>query len=225
MKENKGRNYRYKLCGLDSNHNFVVIYETETIFEMDCFTSHNFCNKEDMQKKIEEKYNRQFLDIFIASNIAKKEEQITYTNNIIFDNNVIPENDKLCNIYLEYLLEDRRRIRTSFYYYMPRFKDENIYMVSDEELRLLVKNIITSYKKRRDIYFELLNHGKIKLVNIAENQKEKDYLSSLLDSIECNKLKDESENIILEKVINSEEEPFSCFDLEDYQEMSQKKRR
>ena len=108
---------------------------------------------------------------------------------------------------------------------MPRFKDENIYMVSDEELRLLVKNIITSYKKRRDIYFELLNHGKIKLVNIAENQKEKDYLSSLLDSIECNKLKDESENIILEKVINSEEEPFSCFDLEDYQEMSQKKRR
>lgn len=228
MKENKEIFYKHKLCGIDSDHNFVIIYEAETIFEIDCFTSSKFLDRQDMYKKIEERYSKRFFNIFIVSNLQKtaNNQKCKYSSDIMFCKNLMPESEKLCNIYADYLLEDRKRIRSSFYYYMPRFKDENLYTISESELKLLVKKRIDSYKKRRDVYFELLKNKKIKEVEIVE--KESDYLKSVIDEITLNdevinkenKTKEDvktiSQDVMLEKVISGQEEPFSYFDLEDF---------
>ena len=83
-----------------------------------------------------------------------------------------------------------------------------------------LSNHMTTYRKKRDCYFQLVNSGNLK--TREAKQKEKDYLETIIEQIDTNLGTDE--NIMIEKIRNGEIEP-NYYDLEDYLSMKRHRRR
>lgn len=235
MKDNN-ESKKNRLYGITMNNKMIVIYETDTIFEMDCFTTDKFDNKEDMYEKLNKLHGITFTKFFIevSGQIKGGKQALKHneTYDIMYGNNILPKLDDLQGIYSDYLLEDRKRLKTSFSYYMPRLKEENIYKMEESEVRLQVKNRIKSYKKMRRVYFELLKNGKIKLSNTNKEKPLNDYARSLISNIDTNYIDKDTEKltnqevneisdmIMIDKIRNNEEEAFLYYDLEEIERMS-----
>ena len=79
-----------------------------------------------------------------------------------------------------------------------------------------LKNTLKDYSKIRNIYFELLNHGRIKL--ILDKKEDTDYLKDLIDNATSY---DNDTDIILSKIKSNELEP-NYYDHEEYLSMKSK---
>ena len=217
MKSESTEEYkRYKLYAIDSEDNLVIIKETETIYELDCYTF-QYDNRIDMINKLKKEYGKEFKDFFIESKVRKKEEteQGKIIIDIIYFNNVIPAHDELCDIYTDYLLEDKNRIKESFGYYMPRHKNKDLSEMNPDEFRIIVKKRIKSYKKMREVYFELLKNNKIKLV-ISKNQIKNLYLHAFLKEIDENFEGKDIKNMTEEELVNLANNMNMARIIEDY---------
>lgn len=240
---------RYKLYGIDHLDNKVVLFETTSIEKVDEFTK-QFTDKEDLLMQLSERYEINFLDFYIESKGQKQKENESgkIINNILYMDDKIPPLVELQDIYINYLLEDRNRIKYSFGRYKPRFMSNEGINTERYILDSAVRAKINSYMNAREIYFELLKNGKIKskkpnfdyvkeLKKLDEENKEIDYFKGLLNfinsdypEIEPEKLTSEnvdmiSDSIMIDEIRSGNVEPFEYYDLEDYISMSSKKGR
>lgn len=233
---------RYKVYAIDSSGKKIDFFDAKNIEEVDSFTI-NFLNKNDLLDMLNKRYDRKFVDFYIESKVQKKQsnESGKIISDIIYMENYIPEIEKLQQIYIDYLLEDRRRIRTSFGYFKPSFKNENVNLVEPYRLISSVKNKIkkSNYMNIRKVYFELLHAEKIKTVDVdlEEEKKEPDYSRQLISSVDTDypdinperiteqDVRRVSDFILFDKIRNGEVEPFEYYDIEDYVGMSEEKGR
>lgn len=240
---------RYKLYGIDSSGKKVVLFEATSIEKVDEFTK-QFINKDDLLIQLSERYEINFLDFYIESRGQKQadNEQGKIIKNIVYMDDKIPSLGELQDIYINYLLEDRNRIKYSFGHYKPRFMSDEGINVESYRLASSVRAKISSYMNVREVYFELVKNGKIKskrndfdyvkdLKKLDKKNKEIDFFEQLLNiinsdysEVEPEKMTSEdvrmiSDSIMVDKIRNGEVEPFEYFDLEDYVSMSSKKGR
>lgn len=191
------------LIGITNDNKKVIIYDANTLFELDCFTS-MFDNYKDLVNKYNKKNNIHLRSITIQTSNGNT------INDIIYSSNVIPEINILCDMYHKYLLEDKIRIKYSYLANLPSFIGRNIFNITEKELLFHLKNTMKDYSKIRTIYFELLNHGRIKL--ILNKKEDTDYLKDLIDNATSH---DNDIDIILSKIKSNELEP-NYFDHEEY---------
>ena len=92
------------LIGITNDNKKVIIYEANTLFELDCFTS-MFDNYKDLVNKYNKKNNIHLRSITIQTSNGNT------INDIVYSSNVIPEINMLCDMYYKYLLEDKIRIK------------------------------------------------------------------------------------------------------------------
>lgn len=197
------------LIGITNDNKKVIIYETDTLFELDCFTS-MFDNLNDLTIKYNRKNNTLLKKIIIQTSNGNT------INDIVYSSNVIPETNILRDMYYKYLLEDKIRIKYSYLANLPSFIGRNIFNINEKELLFHLKNTMKDYSKIRNIYFELLDHGKIKL--ILDKKEDTDYLKDLIDNTTS---QDSNIDIILSKIKSNELEP-NYFDHEEYLSMKSK---
>lgn len=233
---------RYKLYSIDDKGKTNILFEASSIERVDDFTS-QFKNKSDLLAYFSSRYEINFVDFFVESRGYKSQEKKgKVIEDIVYEANEIPSYDSLCASFLSYLLEDRSRVRTYLRKYKPKFLSDNLeYAVSDDYLDRIIRTKINSYIKVREVYFCLLDAGRI---NINDNKmddisrrKEIDHLYELLDQIKQNFPIEEPEKIssadpeyekdmsIVEKVFSGEYEPFEYLDLEDYERLKKGPRR
>ena len=197
------------LIGITNDNKKVIIYEANTLFELDCFTS-MFDNYNDLVNKYNKKNNIHLRSITIQTSNGNT------INDIVYSSNVIPEINMLCDMYYKYLLEDKIRIKYSYLANLPSFIGRNIFNITEKELLFHLKNTLKDYSKIRNIYFELLNHGRIKL--ILDKKEDTDYLKDLIDNATSY---DNDTDIILSKIKSNELEP-NYYDHEEYLSMKSK---
>lgn len=197
------------LIGITNDNKKVIIYETDTLFELDCFTS-MFDNYGDLVGKYNRKNNTLLKKIIIQTSNGNT------INDIVYSSNVIPETNILCDMYYKYLLEDKIRIKYSYLANLPSFIGRNIFDINEKELLFHLKNTMKDYSKIRNIYFELLDRGRIKL--ILDKKEDTDYLKDLIDNATS---QDSNIDIILSKIKSNELEP-NYFDHEEYLAMKSK---
>lgn len=177
----KERLKRYALIGVDINDNLIRIKEYVTILELDNFTR-QFKDKNDAIAKLKELTNRNIKDLAIENRYNSKFDKIDYSHDIIFKENIIPEDNELLDLYFKYLIEDRTRLKTSTSYYRPILKRGNVFSIPEDKIRENINTRIKDYKSKRDIYFELLKHSKIKLDSGFSKQER--YFNSLIKNID-----------------------------------------
>lgn len=232
---------RYKLFAIDDKRKPVLVFESTSIERLDDFTS-QFANKNDLLAHFSSRYDIKFVDFYVESRGYKNQEQKgKLIEDIVYESNEIPSYDFLCTKFLNYLLEDRTRIRIYLRKYKPKFLNDNLeYAVSDDYLERVIRAKINSYIKAREVYFQLLDAGKINIKDDKKNNnvgEEIDHLYELLEKIKWNFPVEEPDDIalvdpeyskdmsIVEKVVSGEYEPFEYLDLEDYERLKKGPRR
>lgn len=206
----------YELILIDSSNKWTVVYSSKNIFEIDCFTG-EYLNREDFLSKMSEKLNKIITDVMIKSTFQRKER---YIKDIVYANNYFPNHEFLILRYAKFLFEDKSRIANSFLINFPKFKNTNYDFISYFEIAEALSKHMTTHRKRRDCYFQLVNSG---YLNPREaKQEEQDYLKTLIEDIDTDLGTDE--DIMIEKIKNGEIEP-NCYDLEDYLSMKRHRRR
>ena len=191
------------LIGFTNDNKKVILYDTDTLFELDCFTS-MFDNLDDLVNNLNKKAKISLRKIAIQTSSGN------IINDIIYKNDELPKTDILCDMYYKYLLEDKIRIKYSYLANLPSLIGRNIFNITDKELLFHLRNTMKEYSKIRYIYFELLNHGKIKVNKTSE--EDTDYLKKLIDNTIS---QDNDIEIILSKIKSNELEP-NYFDHEEY---------
>jgi len=247
MEKYTGGNRVYRFYCVDSKGVKIEIFNKNSIEKIDDFTK-QFEDKDDMLMQLSNQYEINFLDFFIESKMEKQKPNNPgkIIRDIVYKGNVFPSKEKLQDLYIDYLLENRQRIKRSFARYKPRFMNDEALNVEPYRLASSVRAKIKDYMKVREVYFELLKYGKIdgkREFDYVKELREEDLMKSLdnfyrmINSIntdypdqEPEKLTKEdveniSENITVEKVKSGEYEPFEYLDLEDYIRMQSKGRR
>ena len=244
MEKYTGGKRIYRLYCVDPYGIKVQLLEKNSIEKLDEFTK-QFEDRDDLLMQLSERYEINFQDFFVES---KKEKQKPNTpgkkiRDIVYKGNPFPEIGKLQDLYIDYLLENRERIRQSFAYYKPKFMSDEGVNVEPYILESSVRAKIKDYMKIRQVYFELLKNGKVSgtieidYVKELKEQKLKEIIDNFISilndinteypDIDPDELTEEdveniSENIMVEKVRSGEYEPFEVFDLEDYIRMQNK---
>jgi len=199
---------------IDYKNRQEIVFSTRKLFDMDCFT-YNFVNKQDILEKMESKYNRKFKNVMIKSSFQNKEK---YIYNIMYKYNSFPDEEFLINKYATFLFNNKDKIKDSFIFELPYFKNRNTDYIGYFALMEIISKYITSYRIKRKCYFHLLNSGQLKTKNIEED----DYLKSIISNIDTDDLTDD--DIMIEKIRNGEIEP-NFYDIEDYLSMKRYKKR
>lgn len=232
---------KYTIFGVDSRNKKFPIFSVSSIERVDDFTR-GFENKEDALLSLSQRYGINFSDFYVYSKGQKQTSTGKVISDIVYESNIFPSLDNLHEMYVDYLLEDRQRIKKSFAKYKPRFAKEDLDTITTGELRSSVRAKINSYMKIREVYFELLKKGKIKSTEAEYDyvkelkeqdlQSQIDRLTEMLSRIDTSYIVKEpedlteeevrniSDNIMIDKIILEEEEPFLYYDLEDYERMS-----
>lgn len=206
----------YELILIDSSNKWMSIYSSKNLFEIDCFTG-EYLNREDFLNKMSEKLNKKITDVMIKSTFQRKER---YIKDIMYANNYFPNHEFLILRYAKYLFEDKSRISNSFLVNLPRFKNANYDFINYFDITEALSKNMTTHRKRRDCYFQLVNSGYLKPREIK--QDEQDYLKSIIDEIDTDLSDDD--DIMIDKIKNGEIEP-NYYDIEDYLSMKRHKRR
>ena len=196
----------------------VVMHSSKTIFDLDCITG-EYLNEEDFLNKINENLNEKFERVVIKSTTKGQEKYIT---DIVYANHNFNSRERIIDKYTHYLYENKDRIYGSFIYNLNRFTS-NLERVTFFEILDAVSKTLNTYKQKRDCYFELVKEGYLKVPEAKQAKKEQDYLASVIDDIDSEKLGNNQE-IMLEKIRTGEIEP-SLYDLEDYISMQRQKKR
>jgi len=206
----------YELILIDSSNKWIIVYSSKNLFEIDCFTG-EYLDREDFLSKMSERFNKKITDVMIKSTFRRKER---YIKDIIYANNYFPNHEFLILRYAKYLFEDKTRIANSFLVSLPRFKNANFEFISYFDITEALSKHMTTHRKKRDCYFQLVNSGYLK--PREAKPEEKDYLKTIIRDIDTNSGSDE--DIIIEKIKSGEIEP-NCYDLEDYLSMKRHRRR
>jgi len=160
VKEYVGGNRIYRFYCIDSKGVKTEIFNKNSIEQMDDFTK-QFENKNDLLSFLSKKYEIKFLDFYIELKTEKAKpnapsKRIKY---IVYSKNVFSKKEKLQDLYVDYLLEDRQRIRRSFARYKPKFMSDEALNVEPYRLASSVRSKIKGYMKVREVYFLLLKEG------------------------------------------------------------------
>ena len=205
----------YKLMVIDSSNKDILVYESNNLFNIDCFTG-EFENKEDLLDKMSIRFNRKIKDVIIKYKYNNKEKYIT---DIMYMYDCIPDIEFLENKYATFLFEDKTRIKDSCIFYMPNIRNSGIQTISYFDIIGALDKRMDNYRARRNSYFQMINSG---YLNIKIKPQQEDFLKSTINSIDTSDGTDI--DIMIDKIKSGEIEP-NYYDLDDYLSMKRSKRR
>jgi len=205
----------YKLMLKDIYDKEYSIYESNDIFDIDCRTG-EYLNEKEMLQEMSERFNKKMIEVYIESDFNNKKKK---DYNIVYAGNKFLDVDHLTNKYVNFLFGDIDRIRNSFIYDIPKFRNMPLKNISLHEVFDTLVEKFQYYSNQRKAYFHMFRCGEISLAPI--NKQEDDYLLSLIENIDTDNLTDEQ--IMIEKIKSGEIEP-NYFDIDDYSSMKRHKR-